>query len=229
MSAGMPMPGGWTMSMMWMRMPGQTWPGAAASFVEMWIMMMAAMMLPSLIATLLRNGQVFSGPSRARLASLTALAGVGYFFVWTAIGLAVFPLGVALAAAAMQEPTLARAAPLAGGVVVLIAGAFQCTACKARRLACCRRARGHGSMPTAGVAAACRHGVDIGLQCAACCGNLMAIPLVMGIMDLRVMAVATAAITIERVAPDGDRVAWTIGVAVVGAAMLLIARAAAHV
>jgi hypothetical protein len=32
----MPMPGGWTMSMAWMRMPGQTWPGAAASFLGMW-------------------------------------------------------------------------------------------------------------------------------------------------------------------------------------------------
>ena len=31
----MPMPGGWTMSMAWMRMPGQTWPGAAASFLGM--------------------------------------------------------------------------------------------------------------------------------------------------------------------------------------------------
>ena len=30
---GMPMPGGWTMSMAWMRMPGQTWIGAAASFL----------------------------------------------------------------------------------------------------------------------------------------------------------------------------------------------------
>ena len=29
----MPMPGGWTMSMVWMRMPGQTWPGAAASLL----------------------------------------------------------------------------------------------------------------------------------------------------------------------------------------------------
>ena len=34
---GMPMPGGWTMSMAWMRMPGQTWPGAAASFLGMWL------------------------------------------------------------------------------------------------------------------------------------------------------------------------------------------------
>jgi len=27
----MPMPGGWTMSMAWMRMPGQSWPGPAAT------------------------------------------------------------------------------------------------------------------------------------------------------------------------------------------------------
>ncbi len=31
----MPMPGGWTMEMMWMRMPGQTGP-AAAAFLGMW-------------------------------------------------------------------------------------------------------------------------------------------------------------------------------------------------
>ena len=43
----MAMPGDWTMSMVWMRMPGQTWPGAAASFLGMWIVMMAAMMLPA--------------------------------------------------------------------------------------------------------------------------------------------------------------------------------------
>ena len=32
----MPMPGGWAMSMAWMLMPGQTWAGAAASFLGMW-------------------------------------------------------------------------------------------------------------------------------------------------------------------------------------------------
>ena len=49
---GMSMPGGWTMSMTWMRMPGQSWPGAAASFLGMWIVMMIAMMLPSIAPTL---------------------------------------------------------------------------------------------------------------------------------------------------------------------------------
>src|SRR5262245_20298584 len=50
----MAMPGGWTMSMAWMRMPGQTWVGAAASFLGMWLVMMVAMMLPSLAPMLLR-------------------------------------------------------------------------------------------------------------------------------------------------------------------------------
>src|SRR5881396_1936198 len=54
---GMPMPGGWTMSMAWMRMPGQTWPGAAASFLGMWVVMMVAMMLPSLGPMLWRYRQ----------------------------------------------------------------------------------------------------------------------------------------------------------------------------
>ena len=54
---GMPMPGGWTMSMAWMRMPGQTWTGAAVSFLGMWVVMMVAMMLPSLAPMLWRYRQ----------------------------------------------------------------------------------------------------------------------------------------------------------------------------
>ena len=70
--------------------------------------------------------------------------GAGYFFVWTVFGMAVFPLGVTLAAIEMQQPALARAVPIAAGVVVLIAGALQFTAWKARHLACCREAPGRG-------------------------------------------------------------------------------------
>jgi predicted metal-binding membrane protein len=53
----------------------------------------------------------------------------------------------------------------------------------------------------------------------------MAILLVLGVMDLRAMAVVTAAITIERLTPAGDRIARAIGVIVVGAGIFLIARA----
>jgi hypothetical protein len=53
----MPMPGSWTMSMAWMPMCGLTWPGAAASFLGMWVVMMVALMLPSLIPMLWRYRQ----------------------------------------------------------------------------------------------------------------------------------------------------------------------------
>jgi predicted metal-binding membrane protein len=53
----------------------------------------------------------------------------------------------------------------------------------------------------------------------------MAILLVTGVMDLRMMAVVAAAITVERLAPAGERIAQAIGVVVVGAGLFLIARA----
>ena len=222
----MPMPGGWTMSMAWMRMPGQTWPGAAASFLGMWVVMMVAMMLPSLVPMLWRYRQAVGSTGEPRLAQLTALVGTGYFSVWTVFGMAAFPLGVALAAGEMQQPVLARAIPIAVGAVVLIAGVLQFTAWKARHLVCCRTAPGRGRTLPADAGTAWRHGLRLGLHCTYACGGLMAILLVIGVMDLRAMAVVTAAITVERLAPAGERVARAIGAVVIGAGLFLIARAA---
>jgi predicted metal-binding membrane protein len=50
--------------------------------------------------------------------------------------------------------------------------------------------------------------------------------LTMGMMDIRVMATVTAAITIERLAPAGQRIARAIGVVTAAAGLLLIARTA---
>jgi predicted metal-binding membrane protein len=222
----MPMPGGWTMSMAWMRMPGQTWPGAAASFLGMWVVMMVAMMLPSLVPMLWRYREAVGRTGETRLGRLTALVGAGYFFVWTMVGIAAFPLGVALAAIAMRQPALARTVPIAVGVVVLIAGSLQFTAWKSRHLACCRESPGRAGTLPADAGTAWRLGVRLGLHCGHCCANLMAILLVIGVMDLRAMAVVTAAVTVERLAPAGERVARAIGAVVVGAGLFLIARAA---
>ncbi len=188
-------------------MPGQPWLGAAASFLAMWVVMMVAMMLPSLVPTLWRYRQ-------AGLGLMTALVGVGYFVVWTLFGMAAFPLGLALA----------RTVPIAVGVVVLLAGFLQLTAWKAHHLACCREA-GRGLVsPDAGTA--WRHGLRLGLHCAKCNVGLMAILLGLGVMDLRAMAVVATAITVERLAPAGERVARATGGIVVVAGLFLIARAA---
>jgi predicted metal-binding membrane protein len=224
---GMPMPGGWTMSMMWVRLPGRAWPGAAASFIGMWIVMMVAMMLPSLAPMLLCYRQAVGRTTASHLDRLTAIVGAGYFSVWGAFGTVAFALGMSLAAIEMHQPMISRAVPIAAGVVVLIAGVVQFTPWKARHLRCCHEEATRGRHLSAGTGRAWRHGVRLGLCCGHCCANLMVILLVVGIMDLRVMTVVTAAITAERLAPAGDRAARAIGAIVVGAGLLLIARAAA--
>jgi predicted metal-binding membrane protein len=191
----------------------------------MWGVMMVAMMLPSLVPMLWRYRQAVGRLGATRLGHLTALVSAGYFLVWTVFGMVAFPLGVSLAGIEMQQPALARTVPIAVGVVVLIAGALQFTAWKAHHLACCREAPGRGRTLPADAGTAWRVGLRLGLHCTCCCAGLTAILLAIGVMDLRAMAVVAAAITVERLAPAGQRVARATGAVVVGAGALMIARA----
>ena len=223
---GMPMAGGWTLSMAWMPMAGETWATVAASFLGMWTVMMVAMMLPALMPLLWRYREALGDGSGHPLGPLTTLAALGYFCVWIACGTGAFALGATLAALEMRLPWMARAAPLAAGVVVLLAGVLQFTAWKARQLACCRQAPAHEPALSARAASAWRHGLRLGLRCNYCCGGLTAILLALGIMDVRVMGLVTLAISAERLAPGGVRIARATGALAVGGGLLLITRAA---
>jgi predicted metal-binding membrane protein len=77
-----------------------------------------------------RYRQAIGRRGETRLGRLTAQVGVGYFFVWTVFGIVAYLLGLSLAAIEMQLPALARAVPIAVGVVVLITGCLQLTAWK---------------------------------------------------------------------------------------------------
>jgi predicted metal-binding membrane protein len=207
---------------MFIPMPGQTWLGAAASFLGMWIVMMIAMMLPSLVPMLRRyRAAIGDAPHLGRL---TATAGAGYFLVWTLVGIVVFPFGAALAVTATALPALIL--PVASGVVVMVVGALQFTAWKARRLARCHVAP---SRLPADTGMAWRHGLRLGVTCCIACANLMAILLVLGVMDLAVMAIVTAAITAERLLPAGERVARLTGAVAIATGLFLIARSTGFV
>jgi predicted metal-binding membrane protein len=227
--AGMPMPGGWTMSAMWMVVPGQSWPGAAGSFLGMWIAMMVVMMLPVLIPMLARYRRAV-GAGRAlgevRLGGLAAVVSGGYYLVWALLGLALFPVGVGLAAVAMRYPWLAREVPLAAGLTILIAGAVQLSGWKARMLACCRGTPGPGRTLPAGPRAAWRHGLRLGLHCVKCCAAPTAMLLALGVMNVGAMVAVTGAITLERVAPAGERFARLFGIVAIAGGVFLIVRAA---
>ena len=124
---GMDMPGGWTMSMAWMRMPGQSWWNAGLQFLGMWAVMMVAMMMPVLLPALVRQRKV---QPRVQAARLTA----GYFTVWIAAGGLLFPVGVGFAALAMNNPALSAVVPWVDGAVLLAAGLIQFSGWKARQL-----------------------------------------------------------------------------------------------
>jgi predicted metal-binding membrane protein len=202
----------------------------------MWVVMMVAMMLPSLVPMLLRYREAVTRTAETRLGLLTAVVGMAYFCLWTLFGMVALPLGFALAEAEMNYAALSRAVPTALGVIVFIAGACQFTTWKAHHLACCREsstfARGSARelrrdrTLLAAAGTAWRQGMRLGLHCICSSAGLTAILLAMGVMDLRVMAVVTAAITAERLAPAGEPVARAVGAIAVGAGLLLLARAA---
>lgn len=225
-SGHMPMAGGSTASMAWTRMPGDAWPTAAASFLAAWTAMMVAMMLPSLVPALLRYRRSVRGTGGVRLGALSALAAAGYFFLWTIVGVAAYPLSVALATIELGVPSVARLVPLVVGILVLVAGALQLTRWKANHLECCREATPRNRALPASAGAAWRHGLELGWRCYTCCAMLMAILLVVGVMNLPVMAAVTVAITLERLAPNGARAARAIGAVAIGGGVILIARAA---
>lgn len=234
MSGGMAMPGGWTMSMVWMRMQGQSWLASAASFVGMWVVMMAAMMLPALVPTLLRYRLSLCAPNTIYVSALTVIAGAGYFFVWALLGVVVYPFGVVVAKAGMSSTELSRSMPIASGTVLLLAGVLQLTPWKARQLCRCRAVIGMGceiSGPAfhqemnGGARSAWAHGIRLGTDCALCCSGLMAILLVTGVMNLGAMALVTIAITAERLLPEPEKAARGAGFVIIATSLFVIGRA----
>ena len=227
MAEEMAMPGGWTMSMAWMPMPGETRLAAAAGFLAMWVAMMGAMMIPSLVPTLTRDRPALEspGPAPDRLAALggagRAGAGAGYFAVWAVMGAGVYVVGTAVAAAELRWPTLAPTIPIARGVVLVAAGWVQLTPWKARHLACCREGRPGAARP----GAAWRRGISLGVDCVLCCVPFMTLLVVTGMMNLAMIALTALAITVERVAREPALVVRLAGVLVIGAGALEIVRA----
>jgi predicted metal-binding membrane protein len=223
--SGMPMPGGWTMSMLGTRMAGQTRLAASASFILMWVVMMLAMMLPSLVPMLLRYRRSLRERAETHVGVLTWITAAGYFLTWAIFGVVVYPLGVSLSSAEMQWPTFLRLVPLSTGVVLLLAGGFQLSPWKTRRLGRCRDTPIFGSVSCPAVTA-WRHGLRLGADCSLCCIGFMIVMLVYDVMSLPAIFLVTAAITVERLAQNPERVARVIGALIMAVGLVVITRAA---
>jgi predicted metal-binding membrane protein len=199
------MPGGWTMSMMWMRMPGQTWFASATSFLLMWLAMMVAMMLPSALPTFLKT--------KRQCASLCGMAS-GYFAIWLAAGVGIYALGVPFATVAMRSESFSRSVPWLLGASLIAAGVIQFTRWKMTHLSRCRSPSGCAiscSQPETSFRLGCRQGA----ACCVCCAAPMTIQLTLGIMNPLLMIVVAILIAAEKLLPRPAIVARLVGISAI--------------
>lgn len=227
MDGGMLMPGGWTMPMMWMAMPGRSGWNSAWMFLLMWLAMMVAMMLPSTwpMLALYRRVAVFRGLGLAHASLGVVAVAAGYFAVWLGFGALAFGAGFSISAWAMYSERISRIVPYAAGLALVLAGTYQLTPLKQVCLKHCREPVLYLSHEWgAGPEGALRLGLKHGALCAGCCWALMLIQMILGVMNLLVMIVIAATIGAEKLWKRGPLLSRAVGVCTIVVGVALIAR-----
>ena len=212
----------WTADQM-QDMDGGPWTelGTLSWFLGVWVVMMAAMMFPSVAPTValyskLKNTRALGGP---------LVFTSGYLLVWSAFGVLAFAL--AFVGSNVLGDVLAwdRAGRWVAGVTLLAAAAYELTPLKDVCLGKCRSPLGFllGSWKD-GLSGALRMGARHGGWCVGCCWALMASLFALGLMSLVWMAFVAGLIAFEKLIPS-RRVATygTAGLLVVLGVLMLVA------
>ena len=194
---------------------------AALIAVLAWQVMIAAMMLPSSLPLVRMYARASERvPRRSR--SMAAFIG-GYALVWSGFGLAAFGFDASIHAAVNASPWLEHHDWWIGGSVLALAGAFQFTSLKDACLDKCRHPaqflkRYYERGPAGGFRLGARHG----LFCVGCCWALMLVMFAAGVASLVWMALLTAVMIHEKTRPTGARAVPVTGVALLGAASVVL-------
>ena len=169
--------------------------GTFGWFVGVWIVMMAAMMFPSVAPTV----ALYSRMSQKPLAPVVFVT--GYLITWTCVGVAAFLIGVVVRAVA-GDFTWEHAGRYLTGATLLLAGAYELTPLKHVCLSKCRSPLGFllGSW-RGGWLGGLRMGLRNGAWCVGCCWALMASLFALGIMSPIWMAAVAALIAVEKILP----------------------------
>jgi predicted metal-binding membrane protein len=179
--------------------------GAVGWFLGVWIVMMAAMMFPSVSPTVALYARMARrGP---RIAPFVFVS--GYLATWTAAGLAaygVFKVGDRLLG---DELAWAGAGRWLAGGTLLLAAAYELTPMKDVCLGKCRSPLGFLlSTWRSGTRGAFEMGARHGAWCVGCCWALMASLFALGAMSLAWMAFVAALIALEKTVPFGRAITY---------------------
>ena len=172
--------------------------GTLAWFLGVWVVMMAAMMFPSVSPTVALYARMTSAEPGGR----PVLFAVGYLVTWAAAGAVAFALAFAGARAGGDVLSWDRAGRWVAGATLLIAAVYELTPLTDACLGKCRSPLGLllGSWRD-GRAGALRMGAKNGAWCVGCCWALMASFFALGIMSIVWMAVIAGLIAIEKTLP----------------------------
>ena len=187
------------------------------SFLVMWTLMMAAMMLSSMAPLALLYGRTITAHRGPRLTAF----GSGYVLAWGATGVAAFVLADLFGDAAADRPTLAQWLAVACFVA---AGLYQLTPLKKRCLDHCRSPLAHlmHFLGFKGPFRDVRAGAHHGLFCLGCCWALMVLMVAFGVMNVAAMVGLALVIAIEKHWRHGERFARAVGAAAVVWALLIV-------
>jgi predicted metal-binding membrane protein len=198
-------------------MAGAGWSVAGlVTFVVAWAVMMAAMMFPA-AAPMVLLYRTIATQRRASGAAFvpTWVFVAGYLLVWTGVGVITWVLVQWLSDLVGHLGAAQRAtwAPLALGVVLIVAGLYQLTPLKRVCLEHCRSPFAFVMQHWRdGASGALRMGIVHGAYCLGCCWALFAVLVAAGVMSLAWMLVLTVVIFAEKVLPFGPRAAQVVGV-----------------
>jgi predicted metal-binding membrane protein len=187
--------------------------GTLAWFLGIWVVMMAAMMFPSVAPTV----ALYSKLKHTRALGTPLLFASGYLLVWSAVGLMAYAL--ARAGGQIFGDVLAwdGAGRWVAGCTLLVAAAYELTPLKNVCLGKCRTPLGFllGSWRD-GLSGAVKMGARHGSWCVGCCWALMASLFALGVMSVVWMALVAGLIALEKLLPSRR-------IATYGTAALLLA------
>jgi predicted metal-binding membrane protein len=171
--------------------------GTLTWFLSVWIVMMAAMMFPSVAPTIALYAKM-SGKSRLMPLVFTG----GYLVTWAGAGVIAFVIGVAGSHAAGGELSWGRAGRPIAGAILILAAVYELTPLKNVCLGKCRSPLGTllGSWRD-GWSGAFRMGAKNGAWCVGCCWALMASLFALGVMSVTWMAIVAGLIAVEKLLP----------------------------
>jgi predicted metal-binding membrane protein len=184
----------------------------ALLYVGGWVLMSAAMMLPTALPLLAVFGRLTA--RRQDGGTLMALVVVGYLLVWAAFGVAAHALDAGLHVLVVATPWLWLNGWIVGAGVLAVAGAFQFSALKYHCLDKCRTPFSFVHQHWRGRSArreAFLLGAHHGVFCVGCCWAIMLLMFVVGTGSVGWMLALGAVMAVEKNATWGRRLSAPLG------------------